>query len=347
MSMDNIGCWNVRGINSLNKQADVKWFLHQNKLGLYGLFETKVKSINFISVLNNIGQRWSGINNNVHHPGGRVWIIWLPQIFNVYLVHSSNQKITVDVTDRQSGDHFWFTVVYGSNSDTERLHIWHELQDLKDQCNVAWCVVGDFNASLHYNERVRSTVLWSEIEEFRLCVDYCELVDLKAQVSFYTWNNKQDPSTRVFSRIDRCLINHKWIQLYPDSYVYFLNEGLFDHNPSICYRSAAPMLRKSSFRYFNMWGQAKEFGNIVQSEWGKSIVGIKMYQVVSKLRNLKKPLKDLNKQKFSDINNAAELARFLLDSLQTKLHLNPLDMNLGENLNNIFARNIILCIELK
>ncbi|XP_074282927.1 uncharacterized protein LOC141607475 [Silene latifolia] len=232
----------------------------KNKIGLYGLVETKVKSTNFTTVLNNLGQRWYGINNNMHHPGGRVWIIWLPQIFNVHLVHSSDQQITVDVTDMQSGDHFWFTVVYGSNSDTERVHLWHELQDLKDQCNIAWCVVGDFNAILHYNERV----------------------------------------------------------------------GLFDHNPCICYRSEAPMLRKSSFRYFNMWGKSKDFANIVQSEWDKLIVGVRMYQVVSKLKNLKKPLKKLNKQKLSDIDNATELARFLLDSLQTKLHLNPHDMNLRE-----------------
>ncbi|XP_074306320.1 uncharacterized protein LOC141641562 [Silene latifolia] len=228
------GCWNVRGINSLNKQADIKWFLHQNKIGIYGLVETKVKTNNFNTVLNNLGQRWYGINNNLHHPSGRVWIIWLPQIFQVNLVHSSSQQITVDVTDIQSGVQFWFTVVYGSNSDTERLVLWNDLQ------------------------------------------------------------------------------------------------GIFDHNPCVCYRSANPVIRKSSFRYFNMWGQATDFASIIQSEWGKSIAGVRMYQVVTKLKNLKKPLKALNKQKFSDIETAAELARFLLDSLQTKLHLNPHDLALRE-----------------
>ncbi|XP_074305519.1 uncharacterized protein LOC141640735 [Silene latifolia] len=212
----------------------------ENKVGLYGLVETKVKSTNFTTVLNNIGQRWYGINNNMHHPGGRVWIIWLPQIFNVHLVHSSDQQITVDVTNRQSVNHFWFTVVYGSNSDTERII-------------VNWWILKPRGLSI---------------------------------------------------------------------------PGIT--NKTLILGSAAPMLRKTSSRYFNMWGQSKDFANIVQSKWDKLITGVRMYQVVSKLKTLKKPLKDLNKQNFSDIDNAADLAWFLLDSLQTKLHLNPHDMNLRE-----------------
>ncbi|XP_074305322.1 uncharacterized protein LOC141640417 [Silene latifolia] len=53
-----------------------------------------------------------------------------------------------------------------------------------------------------------------------------------------------------------------------------------------------------------------------------------MYQVVTKLRNLKKPLKELNKNKFSDIEKSAEVARVLLDRLQTVMHLNPQDQQL-------------------
>ncbi|XP_074320955.1 uncharacterized protein LOC141657573 [Silene latifolia] len=271
-------------MNNVNKQIDIKWFLHQNKIGLYGLVETKIKSANFQSVLNNLGQRWYGINNNVHHPGGRIWIIWLPQVFYVLLLDSSDQQLTVEVTDILSGVKFWFTVVYGSNSDTDRLHLWHQLTDLKDRCLGPWCVGGDFNNILHFNERLGSTVLWKELEDFRSCVDYCELLDIQAQGSFYTWNNKNPGSA----------------------------------------------IRKSHFRYFNMWGQAPEFLDIVHSEWNKVVKGVKMYQVVCKLKSLKKPLKGLNRQKFSDIEKAADLAKFLLDKLQTEMHLHPHDVSIRE-----------------
>ncbi|XP_074302744.1 uncharacterized protein LOC141634485 [Silene latifolia] len=328
--MDKLGCWNVRGMNNINKQGDIKWFLHQNKIGLYGLVETKIKIANFDSVLNNLGQRWYGINNNVHHPGGRIWIIWLPQFFQVQLLFSSQQQITVSITETCSRDTFWFTVVYGSNSDTDRIQLWQELKDIKDNCHEAWCVGEDFNNLLRFNERLGSPVLWSELEDFRKCVDYCELWDIQAKGSFYTWNNKQAPNTRVFSRIDRFVINHEWLRQYPDGYAFFMNEGLFDHNTCICYRRPNTVVRKSSFRYFNMWGQAREFLNIVQTEWSKDYGGVKMFQVVNKVKNLKKPLRMLNKAKFSDIENAAELARYLLDSIQTQLHLNPNDLTLRE-----------------
>ncbi|XP_074291245.1 uncharacterized protein LOC141618020 [Silene latifolia] len=89
-------------------------------------------------------------------------------------------------------------------------------------------------------------------------------------------------------------------------------------------------IRKSHFRYFNMWGQAFDFSEIVKSEWENTIKGCKMFQVTSKLKCLKKPLKMLNRAKFSDIRKAADLARLLLDNIQTKLHQNPLDLSLME-----------------
>ncbi|XP_074314558.1 uncharacterized protein LOC141649777 [Silene latifolia] len=243
---------------------------------------------------------WYGINNNIHHPGG------------------------------ENLDHLASSVVYGSNSDNDRLQLWHDLTSINDSYSGPWCVSGDFNNVLHFNERLGSTVMWGELEDFRQCVQYCQLVDIQAQGPFYTWNNKQDSNTRVYSRIDRFLINHEWLNLYPNSYAYFLNEGLFDHNPCICYRRLDISLRKTHFRYFNMWGQASDFPEIVRIEWEKTIMGCKMYQVISKLKCFKKPLKLLNRAKFSDIEKAADLARLLLDNIQTKLHQNPLDHELLE-----------------
>lgn len=48
--MDNLCCWNVRGLNGLTKQKEVHNFFLSKKIGLAGLVETKVKSINFPNV---------------------------------------------------------------------------------------------------------------------------------------------------------------------------------------------------------------------------------------------------------------------------------------------------------
>ncbi|XP_074309508.1 uncharacterized protein LOC141643988 [Silene latifolia] len=196
--MDNIGCWSVRGINKPNKQADVKWFLHQNKVGLFVLVETKIKTQDFTSVLNNLGSSWSGMNNNLHHPKERVLIIWDPQVFNISFLVSSAQQITVKVTENST-----------------------------------------------------------------------------------------------------------------DSYSYFMNEDLFDHSSMICYRRKAPQLRKTSFRYFNMWGKDSNFQNIIRSVWDKGVAGIPMFQ-----------------NKYSDIEKSTEVARQQLDHIQTLMHNHAEDLSL-------------------
>jgi len=44
--MESIVGWNVRGLNWPNKQVDINIYLDLNKVGLVGLFETKVKPAN-------------------------------------------------------------------------------------------------------------------------------------------------------------------------------------------------------------------------------------------------------------------------------------------------------------
>ena len=52
--MDNIVSWNIRGLNGLDKQEDVKIFLHTNKIELAGLLETKVKLENMDAVASRV-----------------------------------------------------------------------------------------------------------------------------------------------------------------------------------------------------------------------------------------------------------------------------------------------------
>ncbi|XP_074283695.1 uncharacterized protein LOC141608231 [Silene latifolia] len=166
----------------------------------------------------------------------------------------SSQQITVRVNELSSGDTFLFTAVYGSNDDEERKERWVDLMHIKDGCNVPWCLCGDFNNMLDFHEKIGRPVLWADIADFRACVEYCEVVDVKGQGAFFTWNNKHEPNSRVFSRIDRCLVNADWMRRYSECYAYFLPEGLFDHNPCICYMRIVTK-GKTHFRYFNMWGE--------------------------------------------------------------------------------------------
>ncbi|XP_074293062.1 uncharacterized protein LOC141619967 [Silene latifolia] len=249
---------------------------YQNKVRLYGLVETKIKDNDYPKVLSNLGQQWRGVHNSHHHPGGRVWLIWIDTSFHVTLITSSDQQITAKVIDVASGDEFLYTVVYGHNDDLERKILWQELKDIKDRFDGPWSIAGDFNNVLNFNEKIGRDVVLSDIVDFRECVDYFGMTDAKGMGAFFTWNNKHKPHSRVFSRIDRFLINWQWLRLYPKCYVYFMPEGLFDHNPCICFRRNVQK-RKPHFRYFNMWGQDPNFKQIVSHHWSKPIPGTLMF----------------------------------------------------------------------
>ncbi|XP_074282633.1 uncharacterized protein LOC141607172 [Silene latifolia] len=168
------------------------------------------------------------------------------------------------------------------------------------------------------------------MEDFQACLDYCHLLDSPTVGSFYTWNNKQDPQTRVYSRLDRVLVNSAWLQQRYQSYAHFYNEGLFDHTLCIVTEATSCMKGRRSFKYFNMWSQIPDFHTCVQHQWNKYWQGTKVFRVVMKLKSVKNPLKNLNKHHFDDIENSVVHAWKVLDSIQDHLKISPNDPDLIE-----------------
>ncbi|XP_074302903.1 uncharacterized protein LOC141637237 [Silene latifolia] len=78
---------------------------------------------------------------------------------------------------------------------------------------------------------------------------------------------------------------------------------LFDHCPCIITNIKIGAVKKASFKYLNMWGQAPGFKDKVGEVWGKHYDGHKMFSVVKRLKSLKPVLKKLNMECYSDIEN--------------------------------------------
>ncbi|XP_074288263.1 uncharacterized protein LOC141613430 [Silene latifolia] len=287
--MDNIGFWNIRGLNSLNKQKEIKWFLHSNKIGLFGLIETRVKSSNWIRVRNNICSSWAISTNNGVHKGGRVWLIWNPAYFEVDIKDITSQTIHSAVWDKANDRRYWLTIVYGFNKAVLRRELWKKLIEYAGSCSGAWAIGGDFNNVLSFHERIGSDISVNEIQPFQDCLDICQVKDITAIGSFFTWNNKQEVATRVYNRIDRFLINDEWMHLFPDAYANFMPEGIFDHCPCVV--------------------QFTE-------------------QLTSKLKMLKYKLKMLNKDSFNDIENNSDIVLMALQNVQKELRAQPMDPTL-------------------
>ncbi|XP_074283458.1 uncharacterized protein LOC141608006 [Silene latifolia] len=184
------------------------------------------------------------------------------------------------------------------------------LESTEEDCwNNSWsmAIAGDFNCILAASERYGGASSMAEMEPFRRCVEDCEVVDIAATGSMYTWNNKQRPEERIYSKIDRFLVNREWCDLYPDTYAHFLPEGLFDHSPCLI-RSSTNGRGKSSFKYLNMWGSSKEFVNTVGKHWDRGIEGTPLFRLTTNLKGLKAGLCHLNRDDFSDIEKSLRKA---------------------------------------
>lgn len=180
--MDNWGFWNVRGLNKLNKVCDVLWFMKNQGIGLFGLLETKVKAGNFGKVFTGFGGKWSITANYSKHPGGRIWIVWLHDIFQVEIDRVEAQLIHVKVVHKASKFVFWYTVVYRLNTADEREVLWHQIGEIKKDILGPWILGGDFNNVLNIKDRIGSPVTFAEIEKFRQCVRQMLLLILKLGV---------------------------------------------------------------------------------------------------------------------------------------------------------------------
>ncbi|XP_074288880.1 uncharacterized protein LOC141614026 [Silene latifolia] len=157
------------------------------------------------------------------------------------------------------------------------------------------------------------------MEAFVDCLADCGMTDIHATGAYFTWTNKQDPEHRKYSRLDRFLINHDWLDEFPDMNAHFHPGGLMDHTPCIVRNIKLDGRRNASFKYFNMWGSAPEFHEIVQHTWSQQIVGSKMFGVVKKLKALKGELRKLNSSCFSDVELRANQAIINLEKIQLQI----------------------------
>ncbi|XP_074298927.1 uncharacterized protein LOC141629907 [Silene latifolia] len=284
-------------------------------------------------------------SDNGTHVGGRVWLLWDPQVYQVDVLDVTAQCIHSKVFDKVQKIVFWHTLVYGFNRIQERASLWDSLRDYSSVIDGPWLLCGDFNSITGVNDRVGGAeVSWAEMAPMRKMIVDCQLQDMKSSGSYYTWNNKHEATTKVYSRIDRVLINEQWFQIFPEAVANYLPEGLYDHCPCLINSTEEISKRKMGFKYFNMWALSDDFESTVKDSWQQELRGTPMYRVVQKLKRLKPVLKNLNKAQFSDIENLTNVTELALKHFQQQLIQDPMNDTLC-NAEKDYANDLIKLVK--
>uniref|UniRef100_A0A803P117 Reverse transcriptase domain-containing protein n=1 Tax=Cannabis sativa TaxID=3483 RepID=A0A803P117_CANSA len=221
---------------------------------------------------------------------GRVIVAWDPSMYTLDIKKCSAQMIHCIAQPNQNTRRFNITFVYGFNDEKGRDMLWQDLKELQDGIMEPWMIVGEFNEILSYEERIGRRNHRRPSEKFQECVAHWGMEDLKSSGCFFTWNNKQNPEDRTYSKIDRAM------------------EACSGKKP---------------FRYFSMWKSALDYKNKVRDCWQQATTSTKMFQVVQKLKKLKGIFKVINREGYNEVQKIAATTKQELMEIQEALHQDP------------------------
>ncbi|XP_020253912.1 uncharacterized protein LOC109830973 [Asparagus officinalis] len=253
-------------------------------------------------------------------------------MLDIQLISCTDQNITCTVKSFDGKLDCVISSIYGFNHLCARKVLWSELKSIHQTIgNTPWLLCGDFNAIISNEDKIGGSMLTnSDIVDFRTFINDCQLDHLKTIGCFYTWSNKQDHSSRIWSRLDRVLINDNWIQSYNSSQVEFLVPKISDHSPGLITVSEECSQGKKPFKIFQMWTMHDCFLPTVSNAWQQRIKVCAMFSVCSKLKNLKIALKDINRRFFYNISEQVHHAQQALEDVQKELQVDPMSSVLIE-----------------
>ncbi|KAK1381256.1 hypothetical protein POM88_028000 [Heracleum sosnowskyi] len=214
--------------------------------------------------------------------GGKEDVIgWDPGQYDVMELFTTDQVIHCLVNQISSGDHFFCSVIYAENDHVIRRQLWHSLNIFSQLVgNSPWVLLGDFNAILSLTQSKGGVIGPSPvISEFKDCTMKIGVMDLHYSGVQFTWSGSPH-GTGIVKKLDRALINSAFLNKHSGAKCKFLTRGTSDHSPIV-------VIFDVTFKFQNFVAYRNNFLDLVKSKWRDKVIGVRMFQVVQKLRNLK------------------------------------------------------------
>lgn len=322
--------WNVRGLNTSDKQKEVKSLMLTHDPEICCLVETKIKDENKDAIAKSAFGDWELVENNEYHENGRIWVLYRRHL-KVEVKYKSAQMVTCLVEAKNIPVQFMCSAVYAFNYEGARQSLWEEMVVTKNNHNLPWILCGDFNCVRYGHEKIGElNPCPTTMEDFNKCLMELELQDLKWWRSKFTWWNQQTGRGRVESKIDRVLVNGDWVNMFPNSYATFLRLGVSNHSPSLVHTQYGICGRPKPFKFFDMWVQHKDFIEVVKVGWNIHVSGSPLFRVTQKLKSIKNKLKIWNRDVFGWVDEKKVSLREEMFKLQDARRLKRDDDNLAK-----------------
>ena len=126
----NFANWNIRGLNKKYKQEEIRSLIHQHRLSLIGINETRVSIEKSRQIGQTLLRGWHCVTNYDHHLNGRIWVLWDPNVLNIQLLLSTSQVVHMEVEVIQKQIRFHASFLYGLNTSGERRALWESISQI-------------------------------------------------------------------------------------------------------------------------------------------------------------------------------------------------------------------------
>lgn len=282
--------WNIRGAHLETKLTEVKNIISKYNLSLIALLETKLNLDLSLKAVQYINPLWKSCHNLLEAPYGRILIIYNPNIFILTPILSRKQFIHSHLTHKPTSKSLYLTIVYAENYARSMLSLHNYLPNLA-QNSHPWIVSGDFNRLLSINDRIGgNAVSLNDISPLNSSINAVVLIHVPFAGAKFTWDNRSRSGRRIYSKIDHTFCNLTSFSSWPNLSTFLPPPLLSDHSPQIIQMESGCLLRKSSFKFFNIWTSEPDFFSIVNKAWCINYFGSPMFVLQQKLKNAKRAL---------------------------------------------------------
>ncbi|XP_070017102.1 uncharacterized protein LOC142172443 [Nicotiana tabacum] len=135
------------------------------------------------------------------------------------------------------------------------------VRTIEKQVREPWLLMEDFNSIMGAEDRMQGRdVQDSETKDIREVIEECNLAELPTIGRSYTWTN-----SHVFSRIDKALVNDKWMLNMPPRQVHVMNPLFSGHSPLGIEINMKCDNKRRPFKFYYCMADHPELGQIVET----------------------------------------------------------------------------------
>ena len=252
--------WNVRGLNNPARCDAIYQMVLLSGASVVCFQETKLQVVTRATVDRCLGQDFDEF---FFLPAigtcGGILLAWKSAVVSISHPHYSANSLTARVGDAGASG-WWFTGVYGPQSEADKRLFLQELKDVRDLHPGPWAVAGDFNLIVDAADKKNGNLNRRMMAKFRRVLAELDLKELYLNGRRYTWSNERERAT--LERLDRVFTSVDWEVEFPASFLSALSSSISDHCPLLL-NLAAQLRLGRRFRFETFWPNAEGFQDVV------------------------------------------------------------------------------------